>query len=63
VKGIFARSYGALVDPQRITDPTHDPRCHNTAKQSVTFIYDGSYNFLIESDFGIKNLDDYLSSE
>lgn len=63
VNDIFARSYGALVDPERITDPTHDPRYHNAAKQSVTFIYDGSYNFLIESDFGIKNSDDYFSSE
>jgi hypothetical protein len=62
VNGVFARSYGLLTRPESIypSDPASDFRYHDAAKQSVAFSYDGSYKFLIESEFGIQDTDSLM---
>ncbi len=61
IGGKFAKTYAELNLPAHI-DPQGkigEMRYHNAIKQSSSFKYDASYFFLIESEWGIEDINNY----
>jgi hypothetical protein len=57
INGSFARSYGTLFSPQECGHTVTEEMMGIAAKQKVSFIFDGHYRFLIESEVGASEAD------
>ena len=65
LNGQFARSYTELNRPEEIdsTDRIGQMRYSAAAKYTNIFDYDSSYSFIIESEVGIADYDEYDHDE
>ena len=64
INGKFARSFGTLNRPEGLDEngPYYKERYHVAAKQANSFDYDYSYLFVIESECGIRDVEDMRSA-
>ena len=63
LNGKLARAFAGLTSPDDVKGEENEWGHALAAKQSCAFEFDGSYIFVIETDLGIKDSDDFNTEE